>query len=87
MKLEQIKSIILPNNETIPTFEELLEVCANKIRLNIELKDKNIELCQLILDMLYEKEVTPEMAWFTSFDHNMLKVSLHIPPLLDYENT
>jgi len=80
LELEQIKSIVLPNNETIPTFEELLEVCANKIRLNIELKDKNIELCQLVLDMLYEKEVTPEMAWFTSFDHNMLKEIKRLDP-------
>ena len=74
LTLQQIKSITLPNGETIPTFEELLDICGNKIKLNIEIKDKNLEICQIALNMLIEKGVSNKMAWFTSFKHEILKV-------------
>lgn len=75
LTLAQVKSITLPNGEQIPTFEELLDVCANKIRLNIELKDKNLEICQIVLNLLADRGVTNKMAYFSSFRHEILKVS------------
>mmetsp|Transcript_11416 Transcript_11416/g.12961 ORF Transcript_11416/g.12961 Transcript_11416/m.12961 type:complete len:218 (+) Transcript_11416:48-701(+) len=73
LTLEQIKSVTLPNGERIPTFEELLQLCAKKLKLNIEIKDDNIEICKIVLDLLADFEVTNEYAWFTSFKYNILE--------------
>ena len=77
LTLKQIKNIVLPNGELIPTFEELLDVWGNKIRLNIELKDRNLEICQIVLNLLAERGITNKMAWFTSFRHDVLKVNIY----------
>ena len=75
LNLQQIKSIVLPNGELIPTLEELLDVCGNRIKLNIELKDANPEVWQIVLNMLTDKGISNKMAWFTSFKHEILRVS------------
>mmetsp|Transcript_31985 Transcript_31985/g.28347 ORF Transcript_31985/g.28347 Transcript_31985/m.28347 type:complete len:139 (+) Transcript_31985:13-429(+) len=56
LTLKQIKSYKLPNGEEIPTFEELLELCAGKIVLNVEIKDPEKEVCQIVMDLLIQYE-------------------------------
>lgn len=73
LTLDQIKSIRLPDGHEIPTFEELLELCANKIFLNIEIKDPNIEICQIVYDMVVERGISNQGCYFTSFEHHVLK--------------
>lgn len=42
MTIHEIKSIVLPSNDTIPTLEELYQlILPHKLNLNLELKDDN----------------------------------------------
>lgn len=72
LTLEQIKSLTLPDGHSIPTFEELLYLCAGKIMLNVEIKDPNIEVCPIVMDLIKEYEFTPENCFFSSFEHHIL---------------
>lgn len=80
LTLEQIKSLDLPENEEVPTLEELLDLCAGKIHLNVEIKDPNIEICQIVMDMLKDRGYTGETVCFSSFKHHILKELKNIDP-------
>jgi glycerophosphoryl diester phosphodiesterase len=74
LTLEQIKLIVLPNGEQIPTFEELLTLCGGKIKLNWEIKDEQPEVVNICIEMIYEKGLDYTTVNFSSFHHNLLKL-------------
>ncbi|CAI2378897.1 unnamed protein product [Moneuplotes crassus] len=80
---EQIQSIKLPNGEGIPTFEELLKLCKDKIRLNVELKDPNLALCPVVDEMLKKYEFNPKEVIISSFNHDSCRRMREINP--EYE--
>jgi glycerophosphoryl diester phosphodiesterase len=80
MTLAQVKSITLPNEEKIPTLEEVLELWKDKIRLMLDIKSKNLEVIQIIFDMLKDKGYTKDSVNFVSFDHNLLKEIKKLDP-------
>ncbi|CAI2380017.1 unnamed protein product [Moneuplotes crassus] len=82
--LEQIKRYELPNGDHIPTFEELLDVCAGKIVMNIEIKDPNKEVCQIVLDIIKQRELTREAVNFSSFHHEILTALKEIDDNFDF---
>ena len=62
MSIEEIKSIILPNGESIPTLEELFVFLngnqaklnlKKKLFINIEIKDKNPIFVNRCLEIAY----------------------------------
>jgi glycerophosphoryl diester phosphodiesterase len=57
LTLDQVKKIILPNGEQIPTLEEIILNFKDKIRFNCEVKEENPEFCQILIDMLVDHEI------------------------------
>jgi glycerophosphoryl diester phosphodiesterase len=80
LTLQQIKKFSLPNGEKIPTFEELLDLCLGMIKLNCEIKDPNLEVCQIVVDMLINKGYDTTNAHFSSFNHSTLDTLKEINP-------
>ena len=82
--LEQMKRYKLPNGDNIPTFEELLDVCAGNIEMNVEIKDSNKEVCQIVMDIIKERELTREHVNFSSFHHEILAAIKEIDDNFDF---
>ena len=58
------------NGQKIPTFNEVLDLCKNKIFINIEIKDPNInETFNQIIQLIEEKKMLNQIA-ISSFHHN-----------------
>jgi glycerophosphoryl diester phosphodiesterase len=72
LTLEQVKSITLPNNEKIPTLEEVLSLCRDRMNLNLEIKDKKIDICQIVLDLLGKYNFDKNSVVFSSFEHKVM---------------
>lgn len=69
--LEQLQKFDLVGKEVakIPTLNEVLDLCKDKIFLNIEIKDFNIKECfELVVKMLEEKKMLNQIA-LSSFNH------------------
>jgi len=64
----ELDSIILKNDETIPTLEEMLEVCKGKLYMNIEFKQPDEELMFLVIEMIKKKEMLDQIE-ISSFRH------------------
>ena len=69
---EQISKIILPNNESIPTLESLIDLCKGKIVMNCEIKENDKEVCQILVDMIKSKQLDMSHIYFSSFNHDIL---------------
>jgi glycerophosphoryl diester phosphodiesterase len=67
ISFEQIRSITLPNGEKIPTLEELIDAYYGKIEFNCEIKDKQEEFAQILIDLLLDKEI--KNGFFVSSFH------------------
>ena len=72
ISLEQISSIVLPNGESVPTLEEVIDNFSGKIGLNCEVKDDQEDVAQIILDILIEKDVR-EGFFLSSFNEKQLQ--------------
>ena len=72
LSLKEIKSFKLPNDDEIPTFQELLEVCGGKTNLNVEIKDPNIEVCKIVMDLINGQGLDQTSVCFSSFHHWIL---------------
>jgi len=59
----------LPNDETIPTLEEVLLLCKDKITVNIEFKEPNPRAVKPVLELLVRLDMI-EQVHFSSFVHN-----------------
>jgi glycerophosphoryl diester phosphodiesterase len=58
----------LPNGDYIPTLEEYLMACKGKLRVNIELKGKNLELLNKVFPILQKTKMLGSIG-FSSFHH------------------
>lgn len=72
ISFEQIRSIILPNGERIPTLEELIKTYYGKIGLNCEVKDEQDEFAQILIDLLLDNGIN-EGFFVSSFHPNQLQ--------------
>ena len=72
-ELKSLKSLILAQDQKIPTLEEVFDLCKGKIGLNIEIKGNNMAeaLNKVIKAHQMEKNVL-----ISSFDHNEI-IDLH----------
>lgn len=70
LKLSEIKKLkTKKTNQEIPTLEEVLDLCKNKIFINIEIKDPNInETFEKLIYLLEKKEMINQIA-ISSFHH------------------
>jgi len=68
--LEKIKTLTLANGQKIITLAEALDVCKDKIQLNIELKDFREEVVERVLDVVEEKGMLGQIT-FSSFHHSL----------------
>ncbi|CAI2378675.1 unnamed protein product [Moneuplotes crassus] len=57
ISFEQIREAKLPNGEQIPTLEEMLDQFHGKIHLNCEVKEKQPEFAQILIDLLKKKDI------------------------------
>ena len=70
LKLKQIKKIrTRRGNAPIPTLEEVLLLCKNKIHINIEIKDKRIKLAFGKVVSLIKKYDMFDQVFVSSFRH------------------
>jgi len=75
LTLNEIKKLKTINgNEKMPTLEEVLIICKNKIFINIEIKDKNINKMFPILINLLEKYNMINEVHISSFIHGYYKL-------------
>ena len=84
LTLEQLKGVVLPNGQAIPTFEELLDLCIGKIYLNCEIKEKNVEVCHILMDILKARNVTNKDLHFSSFKHFQLEELKRLDPSFEF---
>ena len=66
-EIKQIKTV--PGNEPIPTLDEVIQLCKNKIFMNIEIKDKRIEKVFPIVIEIIEKYDIQNQIQLSSFYH------------------
>lgn len=75
LTLNEVKKLRTINgNEKMPTLEEVLIICKNRIFLNIEIKDKNINKMFPILINLLEKYNMINEVHISSFTHGYYKL-------------
>jgi len=67
-----LKDFTLLNGEKMLFFEEVLDLCKDKVSVNIEIKDTREEIVEKILDMLQEKDMLDQVS-FSSFHHHHRK--------------
>jgi len=67
---KDLPNYTLANGEKIPTLSEVLDVCKDKICVNIEIKEKNEEVIAVVLDLLEEKKMLEQIT-FSSFNHSL----------------
>jgi glycerophosphoryl diester phosphodiesterase len=64
----ELKALFLPGDETIPTLEEVLDVCKGKVCINIELKEAREDTMEKVLLLLKEKDMFKQIE-MSSFQH------------------
>jgi len=65
---KDLKDLILKDGETIPTLEEVLDVCKHNVCINIELKEAREDTMEAVLKMLQEKDMFHQID-ISSFQH------------------
>jgi len=65
---EDLESLLLKNGERILSLEEVLDVCKDKITLNIEFKDPNEEIVGITLGLIQERNMLKQVT-FSAFHH------------------
>lgn len=65
---KDLKDWKLPNDETIPTLEEVLLLCKGKIKVNIELKEENERIVKPTLGLVIKMDMLDQVV-FSSFLH------------------
>lgn len=70
LSIEKLREISLNNGESIPTYQDLIDLCQNKIKINLEIKAKNIE--KKVIDITLKNNAI-ENVIFSSFSLNTLK--------------
>jgi glycerophosphoryl diester phosphodiesterase len=65
---KDLEKYTLKNGEKIPTLSEVLDVCKDKVCINIELKETNSDVISVVLDLLIEKNMLEQIT-FSSFIH------------------
>ena len=72
LTLEELLKLKLKGKEdqTVPTFNEVLDLCKNKIFINIEIKDPNInDTFNEVIKLIEEKKMFNQIA-ISSFHHD-----------------
>ena len=62
----------LHNGEKIPTLAQVLDICKDKLHLNIEIKDTREEVIEKTLDVVEQKDMLSQVT-FSSFNHYLRK--------------
>jgi len=65
---EDLKKMRLPNDETIPTLEEVLLLCKDRIHVNIELKEESYRVIKPTLELVQRMDMFDQVC-FSSFVH------------------
>jgi glycerophosphoryl diester phosphodiesterase len=65
---KELKDLILADGESIPTLEEVFDVCKDKVCINIELKEAREDTIEKVLLLLKEKDMFNQID-FSSFQH------------------
>ncbi len=75
LNFEEIRKIKLPQNQFIPTFEEVLEIIPKNRLINIELKGKGtaLQVFGILERKTREKKLLKKDIIVSSFNHNELK--------------
>ncbi len=77
LNLEELKQVDLGQDQTIPTLEEVLQLCKGKIGIHVEIKE--IGLCEHIASLITRYSMEDEVI-FSSFKHaEMLKIKNLLP--------
>jgi len=63
-----IQNYTLKNGEKIPTLAEVLDVCKDKVCLNIEIKETREIVMEKVMDLLQERDMFDQIT-FSSFHH------------------
>jgi len=84
LTLDQIRSLTLPNGDKIPTFGEVLAVWKNQIKLSLDIKATNKDVCQMIVNLLKEHDISGDMVNFWSFNHSILQELKNIEPNISW---
>jgi len=66
---KELKNMILPNGECIPTLEEVLLLAKNKVCVNIELKEESNKIIRPVLELLIKLDMWDQII-FSSFLHS-----------------
>ena len=77
LTFEELKNIPLKNGESIPTYEDLLELCKEKIEINLEIKARHIE--KRVLDITIQYNMLENVV-FSCFSLNTLKKIKELNP-------
>lgn len=78
VEFETLIKYVMKNGETIPSLAEVLDVCKDRVHVNIELKEKKEEVIGKTLALLEERDMFKEIT-FSSFDHAVReKISKHV---------
>jgi len=65
---QNLNNYTLKNGEKIPTLAEVLDVCKDKVCLNIEIKEPREIVVEKIMDLLHERNMFDQIT-FSSFLH------------------
>jgi len=64
----ELKNYVLPDGETIPTLEEVLLLCKDKIQVNIELKEESYRVIKPTLELIKRLDMFNQVC-LSSFVH------------------
>jgi glycerophosphoryl diester phosphodiesterase len=76
--LEQLRALDAGDGERIPLLDEVLDLCAGRIAVNIELKGRGT--AGPVVDRLRERGTPPEQVLLSAFDHEELAVARAAAP-------
>lgn len=79
MNLAKLKELNCPHNQKLPTLQEVIDVCKDKIDLQIELKSKGTP--GPVNELIFKNKILNRIT-ITSFDINLLKEIKNINPQL-----
>lgn len=68
LQSKDIKNLILKNDEIIPTLEEVLLLCKDKIKVNIEFKEENDRVVKPTVELVQKMGLLDQVC-FSSFLH------------------
>lgn len=66
---EELRKMPLKNGEEMPTYQDLLDLCKDKIQVNLEIKARNVE--KKVLDITIKNDMLEDVV-FSSFSINVL---------------